>query len=177
MRTIRDARPEDAQALAELWARYLLEHYELRDKVTPDIVLRDGIGPARRIRFAVAVGAEGQLRGAVAWGPGYDLHHFVRGVDVFDLYVAPEHRGVAIAVQLLAHVARAGVAEGAQYMRGTAALEPTPGRRLYDRCVVYFDGTTANLSARAFRQLAALADASPREICRGVPERSWNYEP
>ena len=60
---------------------------------------------------------------------------------------------------------------------GTAALEPTPGRRLYDRFCVFFPGATANLSGRAFRHLAGLAGASPREIARSLPEPAWNYEP
>jgi hypothetical protein len=77
----------------------------------------------------------------------------------------------------MAHVAREGVRGGAEYMRGNASIEPTPGRLLYDRCVVYFEGKTADLSARAFRHLASLADASPRQICRNLPQRAWNFEP
>jgi GNAT superfamily N-acetyltransferase len=176
MATIRDARLGDADPLTRLWARYLCEHYGLRDKVTPEILQRDGIGPARRFELAVAVGPEGDLRGAVAYSAGYDLHHFVRGVDVLDLYVPPEHRGVGIAMQLLAHVAKAGLAQGAQYMRGGASLDPTPARRLYDRFVVYFEGKTANLSGRAFRHLASLAGASTREIGRSLPQRAWNHD-
>ena len=98
------------------------------------------------------------------------------GVDIYDLYVVPEHRGRGIAVQLLARVAARALADGACYMRGSAALEPTPGRRLYDRACVFFPGATANLSGRAFRHLAGLADASPREIARSLPQRAWNFE-
>jgi GNAT superfamily N-acetyltransferase len=172
---VRDATIEDAEAIAVLWDRYLREHYGLTGKVDAAILRRDAFSTEPRFRMVLAFGSGGDLRGAVAWNFGHDLHHFVRGVDVHDLYVAPEHRGIGVAVALLAHVAKLGVEGGAEYMRGNAAVEPTPGRRLYDRVCVFFPGDTANLSASAFRRLASLAGADPREFCRQVPPRELNF--
>jgi GNAT superfamily N-acetyltransferase len=166
---VRDATIEDAEAIAVLWDRYLCEHYGLTGKVDAAILRRDAFGSEPRFRMALAFGSRGDLRGAAAWGFGHDLHHFVRGVDVYDLYVAPERRGIGIAVALLAHVARHGVAVGAQYMRGSADIQRTAGRRLYERVCVFFPGDTANLSGPAFDRLAALAGANVREFCRPMP--------
>ncbi|MCA9710833.1 MAG: GNAT family N-acetyltransferase [Myxococcales bacterium] len=177
MITVRDARPEDCDALAELWAQYLEETYALRGTTHAHVLRRDAFGPRPWIRLAVAVGPQGELRGAAAWRPGYDVHHFVRGVDLLDLYVCPAHRGRGVAVQLLAHVAARGRDEGAEYMRGGLAATGGPAERLYDRTCVFFEGRTANLSARAFRHLASLAGADARTLCRSLPERAWNHEP
>jgi GNAT superfamily N-acetyltransferase len=174
---VRDAVLSDADGLAELWSRYLASHYGMKDGVGSEALLRDGLGPDRVVQFTVAETSAGLLCGAAGWGMGYDLHHFVHGVDVHDLFVDPERRGRGIAVQLLAHVAATAKARGARYMRGGASLEPTPARRLYDRAAVYFDGKTANISARAFDHLASLDGASPRELARSLPQRHWNFEP
>jgi ribosomal protein S18 acetylase RimI-like enzyme len=173
---IRDARPADAPALARLWARYLDESYELRDKVTPEILARDAFGQTPRFRLGLACAGETEVIAAAAWASTYDLHHFVPGVELFDLYVAPEHRGVGVAVRLIAHIAARGQAEGARFIKGSVTREPSPARKLYLRAAVVFPGDGVYVSGRAFRALASYAGASARQLCRARIERAWNYE-
>ena len=115
MLLLREAVDGDAESLATLWSRYLEEHYAIAAGVSAAQLRRDALGVDRRVNFVVAEDARNELRGALAWRWGYDLHHFVRGVDA--------------------------------------------------------------LSARAFRALADLAGASPREICQKLPPRAGNHEP
>ena len=74
---IRDATDADAEPLATLWDRYLVEHYGLRDKIDAATIVRDGIGPDRRVRFVVAeharvsaVGGAGGAQSEFATGGG-----------------------------------------------------------------------------------------------------------
>ncbi|MCA9690836.1 MAG: GNAT family N-acetyltransferase [Nannocystaceae bacterium] len=175
MHSVRDAVPGDLEPLLRLWSRYLEEHYGLRGTMTAAALARDCFGDDPQFAMCVAEDA-GQLIGAGAWRMTYDLHHFVRGVELADLYVAPERRGLGVAASLITHVAARGLTRGAEFMRGSGPVEPTPARHLYERVCVFFSGDTVNVSARAFRHLASLQGKSPREICRALPLPAWNYE-
>jgi GNAT superfamily N-acetyltransferase len=165
------ATSQDAPALAELLQRYMHETYDGPWRGTPDRLERDAFGA--HLNIVVAVSGE-RLVGFAAWGPTYDLHHCVRGVEIVDMFVVPSHRGWAVAVGLLATVAAHGLRGGAMFVTGSGVPTGT-GAKLYERGAIRH-GDKFYLSGRAFRALAQADPTSPRGLVRSVPARDWNFE-
>jgi GNAT superfamily N-acetyltransferase len=109
----------------------------------------------------------------VTWEPAYDVHHCVHGGGVCELYVVPEHRGRAVAAQLIAFVCAQIAATGGKYIKGTAVASAAP---LYNRVAWGWDCREVILGGRAFRTFADLAGASAREIVRNLPDPASNHE-
>jgi GNAT superfamily N-acetyltransferase len=132
----------------------------------------DGFGA--RFDLTVAVG-EDALIGFAAWRTTYDLHHCLPGIEVIDMYVRPPQRGRGVAACLLARVAAQATQLGATFMTG-GGVETGSARRLYARATMAAGGQPY-LSGRAFRALAELAGAPPRQLSGQLPPREWNLEP
>jgi GNAT superfamily N-acetyltransferase len=171
MYIIREASPEDVQAVAALLRAYMLETYreEWRGSVTG--LLQDGFGA--RFRTIIATRAN-QALGFLAWEKSYDLHHCLGGGHVLDLYVAQRHRGRGIAVQLIARAAGVIHGEGGAFIKG-GAVDSGTGSRLYGRFAPAF-GNDYILGGKAFRHLAAQANLPARNLVRSMPRREWNFE-
>ena len=171
MYIIREASPEDVQAVAALLRAYMLEtyHEEWRGSVTG--LLQDGFGA--RFRTIVAARAN-QAVGFLAWEKSYDLHHCLGGGHVLDLYVAQRHRARGIAVQLIARAAGVVHSEGGAFIKG-GAVDSGTGSRLYGRFAPAF-GNDYILGGKAFRHLATQANLPARNLVRSMPRREWNFE-
>jgi GNAT superfamily N-acetyltransferase len=127
---------------------------------------------AGRVRIALAV-AERPI-GLIAWNDDYDIHHCVTGGTTCELYVEPAYRGRAIAAKLIAFACREIERGGGVFIKGTAVASAAP---LYDRIAWGWDCREVILGGRAFRTLAGLVDATPRQLVRSLPDPAWNHEP
>jgi len=172
MYVIREANPDDAQAVGALLRAYMLETYQEQWRGSVRGLLQDGFGV--RFRALVALLAD-QAVGLLAWERSYDLHHCLGGGHILDLYVAREHRARGLAVQLLARVAGLVHAEGGAFIKG-GAVDSGTGSRLYGRFAPAF-GNDYILGGKAFRHLAAHSSLPVRELVRSMPKREWNFEP
>ena len=172
MYIIREASPEDVQAVATLLRAYMLETYREEWRGSVSGLLQDGFGA--RFRTIVAAHAN-QALGFLAWEKSYDLHHCLGGGHVLDLYVAQRHRARGIAVQLIARAAGVIHSEGGAFIKG-GAVDSGTGSRLYGRFAPAF-GNDYILGGKAFRHLAAQANLPVRKLVRSMPRREWNFEP
>lgn len=112
--------------------------------------------------------------GFAATVPDFDLHHCVRGTRVVDLYVAPAHRGRAVALELLAHVANTALSHGFAYIRGEGDARRPAVHHLYGRFSMRY-GDTYNVSGLALRRLASLRNLRPREVLARLPTVEMNH--
>lgn len=174
MRT-RPFEPRDAEAAAALFAAYMQEIFARPNALTPDVLRRDGQG--LHFRLMLAAGHDDRPVGFAAWRMTYDLHHAVAGGEIPDLFVAPPFRGRALAVRLIAAVARAVRAEGGRYVKGEALQDDLARLRLVRRLAVGFPAESVYVSGRAFRQLAELADADTRTLVARLPTAAMSREP
>jgi GNAT superfamily N-acetyltransferase len=170
---IRIAVPADAVALERMIRDYLHESY-VGHVGTPAATLRhDVLAGTTTQRVLLAERLTG-LIGFVAWDGVYDLHWAVRGAQVADLYVAPEARGLGVALELLATLCSVVAADGGAFIRGGAYDRPST-RAFYSRIAVVEPSTgETHLSARAFRHLASLSGLPARAIRRALPPLEWN---
>ena len=164
----------DAEVLAGLVADCMRESYPGHPGTPADALRRDVLGPGARHRVLLAeVG--GQAVGFVAWDPVYDMHWAKGGAQVADLYAAPSHRGLGVALALIAAACAEVRAAGGTFLRG-GAYDRASTRRFYSRVAVCAPGGDTHLAGGAFRRLADLAGRPVREIVRALPPVAANYE-
>ena len=173
---IRSARVGDGVTLATLLAAYLAEEFPGHGGSSAAALERDVLSGASGMRVLLAA-AHGQPVGFIAWHRTYDLHWEKTGAQVADLYVAPQHRGLGLALGLVAAVCATSRREGCTYLQGMAFDRASAVGRFYERIAGAFDSAECHCSGRAFRRLAELHGQPPRAIVRGLPPKSWNYEP
>jgi GNAT superfamily N-acetyltransferase len=116
---------------------------------------------------------------AAVWWMTYDAHHGVQGGEIADMFVAPAHRALGIAAQVIAAVAAAVRERGGVFLRGPATAENAQrlARRGYlseafPLVNVYwgpglFDTLADNAGADArtlARRLAAAADTASSSV-------------
>jgi GNAT superfamily N-acetyltransferase len=170
---VRLALPGDAVVVERMLRDYLQESYS-GHLGTPAATLRhDVLAGATTQRVLLAERPNG-VTGFVAWDGVYDLHWAARGAQIADLYVVPAARGLGIALELLASLCSVVASEGGVFVRG-GAYDRASTRAFYNRIAVVEPRTgETHLSARAFRQLAALAGLPARAIARALPPVEWN---
>jgi GNAT superfamily N-acetyltransferase len=173
---IRTAGPGDGEILASLLHAYLTEQFPGHTGATASDLERDVLGGASGLRVLL-VHVHGRAVGFVAWHRVYDMHWAKGGAQVADLYVAPPHRGLGVALALVAAVCAAAGEEGATYLQGGAFDRASPVGRFYERIAVAFDSAECHCSGRAFRRMAELHGRPPRAMVRGMPPKAWNHEP
>src|SRR5262245_13968973 len=174
MRT-RPFEPRDAETVAALFDAYMDELFRQPNALTPDVLLRDGQG--RHFRLMLAADGGDRPVGFAAWRMTYDLHHAVAGGEIPDMFVARVFRGRALAVRLIAAVARAVRAAGGLYVKGEALQDDLARLRLVRRLAVGFPAESVYVSGRAFRVLADLADADTRTLVARLPTAAMSREP
>ena len=170
---IRPAIPADIPKLCQLLDTYMQETFKRAWGGTPQQLEQDGFGV--ELEMVVAETLEKEAIAFAAWKKSYDLHFCIKGGEVIDLFVCPEHRSRGIAINLLLAVASEIQKHGGVYIKGQAV--DTRSERLYQRCARCFPEADCIVSGRAFRRLTELSGKGLREIVRGVPEQSWNFEP
>ena len=163
----------DADILATLLADYLRESYPGHLGSTVEQLRRDVLSEQPRHNVLLASAGDTAV-GFIAWDPIYDMHWAARGMQVADLYVAPSHRGLGVALALTVRLAAEGYADGAMFLRG-GAYDRESTRRAYARVGVVLPSGETNVGGRAFRRLAELADKPIRELLRSLPPVEWNY--
>lgn len=173
MLDIRPAIATDAPAVALLLDEYMRELFDQAWSGTAEALARDGFG--LHFDLVVVTYVDAPL-GFAAWRSTYDLHHCVRGAEIMDLYVRRALRGRGVALQLVAAVAATVRVRGGAFIKGQA-VGPATTRRLYERVAVAFEGSDCIVGGRAFRTLAEHAGKPARAIIRGLPLKSWNFEP
>ena len=170
---IRLAAPTDAVALERMIREYLHESYA-GHLGTPAATLQHEVLVGTTTQRVLVAERPAGLTGFVAWDGVYDLHWAVRGAQVADLYVAPEARGLGVALELLAALCSVVAREGGAFIRGGAYDRPGT-RAFYGRiAVVEPSSGETHLSARAFQHLASLSGLPARAIARALPPLEWN---
>jgi GNAT superfamily N-acetyltransferase len=112
---------QEAEAVAALWRDYLSATFGAPGRMTPEVFLRDGMGHA--FETMVARDGAGAPVAAAAWWMTYDAHHGVRGGEIPDMFVAPSHRKLGVAIQVISAVARSVRDRGGVFLRAPARLE------------------------------------------------------
>ncbi|HKT06441.1 MAG TPA: GNAT family N-acetyltransferase [Gemmatimonadaceae bacterium] len=171
---IRRATNDDAEILSALLADYLRESYPDHRGSTPAQLRRDVLIEPQR-HHVLVVEIRRQMAGFVAWDRVYDMHWASSGAQVADLYVAPEYRGLGVALMLIAQMAVDVLAHGGVFLRG-GAYDRASTRRLYARAAVVLPSGETYLAGRALRHLAQFAGRPARDIVRNLPPVAWNYD-
>jgi GNAT superfamily N-acetyltransferase len=168
----RAATSADLGNVAHLLDEYMQETYHGLWHGTVERLRSDAFGSHFSLTLAAAPSA---LVGFAAWRSTYDLHHCLPGVEVVDMFVRRPDRGRGIAACLLASVAAQSRHAGATFMTG-GAVGTGAAAQLYARATVCH-GDQSYLSGRAFREFAALAGASARDLVGRLPPLEWNHQP
>jgi predicted GNAT superfamily acetyltransferase len=172
---VREFRPDDAAAVAELFAAYMQEMFGTGSAMSPEVLLRDGMG--LHFNLIIAFDAQHQPAGFAAWRMAYDLHHAVAGAEVPDLFVARCHRGRGLSIRLLAAVAQDAQGRGGTYIKGEVLTDDPRRMQQLHRVAVGFSGESVYVSGKAFRQLAQLTGVDARALIRGLPTPAMSREP
>src|SRR5271155_1433520 len=128
------ARP-DVPAVASLLTDYMRETFARPWSGSSEALLRDGLGAEMHVLLAVRDAPVG----FAAFTRAYDLHHCLPGGVILDLYVAPAHRGLGVALALIAAVARRVRGAGGAFVTGQAVEHPGL-REAYERLAMTFPG-------------------------------------
>ncbi len=111
---VRPAQETDAQAIAEMAARFHAFHGE-PGGFTAEIIRRDGFGASRWFECLIAE-RDGQPVGYALYHKSYETGHAVPGLYLADLWVEEAARKLGVGSALLKAVAEAGNACGAQFI-------------------------------------------------------------
>jgi GNAT superfamily N-acetyltransferase len=171
---IRLALQHDAVALTELMRKYMRETYHGEWGGNADLLSQHLAS-----RYLTILAAETELDeivGFVAWISSYDLHWCMKGGDVIDFFVCPEHRGRGAAILLIAALAKHIEADGGTYLKG-GAVDDAKIRKLYQKVAMSLPDGESYISGRAFRHLAELSGQTEREIVKRLPDPAWNLQP
>ena len=171
---VRRATSDDADILATLLADYLGESYADHPGSTPAQLRRDVLTEPPRHRVLVAE-IRRQIVGFVDWDRVYDMHWASSGGAVADLYVAPDFRGLGVALMLIAQMAVDVLADGGVFLRG-GAYDRATTRRFYARAGVILPSGETHLAGRALRHLAQCAGKPVRDALRNLPPVAWNFD-
>ena len=169
---VRRATPDDAETLAALLAAYLRESYAGHIGSSAEQLRRDVLSERSRYHILLAE-ADGSAIGFVAWDLVYDMHWAMAGGQVADLFVIPSHRGLGVALALIASAAADVQTNGGAFLRG-GDYDRESTRRAYARVAVVATSGDTHLSGLAFRCVAGLAGRPVREIIRSLPPADWN---
>jgi GNAT superfamily N-acetyltransferase len=159
--TIRPARPEDGEVLANLVRELAVyEKLEHRVRATPEDLRRHLFGPRPAAEAALAeVAGQSQPVGFALWFSTFSTFRGQPGLYLEDIFVRPEFRGRGIGKALLAAVARLAVERGGGRLEWSVLNWNSPaigfyralGARPLDEWTVYLidDEPLRRLAARA----------------------------
>lgn len=129
---IRAARAGDEEVICMV-LRELAEYERLdqRFRLTPEIVRRDFLSASPTLNCELAF-SDDEAAGVMTWYPTYSSFAAQRGIYLEDFYVRPTLRRRGIGRQLLAHLARRAVADGAAVIQWAVLAWNEPTIRFYE---------------------------------------------
>jgi GNAT superfamily N-acetyltransferase len=130
MVTIRSAKPRDLPVLSEMIAE-LAAHHGDAAPITPEHLERDLFGSMPWITALVAE-AGGELIGYAILVPLYRAAQGLRGMELNQLYVRPEHRGTGIGRHLVGKARERAKMAGCAYLSVSAATGNFQAHRFYE---------------------------------------------
>jgi len=157
---IRDARPDDAETLANLIrALAIFEKLEGQARATPEVLRRDLFGD-RPFAEAILAEVEGEAVGFALFFPTYSTFRGQPGMYLEDLFVMPEHRGRGVGKSLVAAVAARAVARGCGRLEWAVLDWNAPAIAFYHAlgAVPMDEWTTLRLAGDPLDRLATEAD-------------------
>jgi GNAT superfamily N-acetyltransferase len=169
---IRTAGRTDVQVLASLLDEYAVGHPAERHPRPLARLEEAFFGDQPLGRFLLAETRD-EVVGFAGWTRIYEVYWAIYGGQPIGLYVKPAFRGTGVAAMLLASVCAGIRAEGGQFLWAAYDDRLAP---LYERVAVGDASRSCHLSGAAFRRVADLAGASARDILRGLPDKSLNFE-
>lgn len=128
----RPARPDDAEAIADMARALSLADGGKPSQFTAEAFRRDGFGPQASFRAIVAE-IDGAAAGYAVYYPGYDTDTATRGAYLADLYVAGHARRRGVGRALVSAVARACRDDGGRWMFWSVLKRNRGARRFYKR--------------------------------------------
>jgi GNAT superfamily N-acetyltransferase len=129
--TIRPMQSGDLEALMAMARALADELGDLRPRLAPDELLRDGLGAERWFDCLVAE-AGGGLVGYASFCRAFELHTGLRRLWLSDLYVAPRARRSGLGRALLAEVVRRARDLGCDAIYWELWRPNAVGRRFYE---------------------------------------------
>ena len=173
---VRAASESDLAQVAEMLEANVAEfEHPAAQHPRPISRLRDAFFGERPVARLLVAERTGQLVGMCQWARVYDLFWAKFGGEMEWLFVRPEARGRGVPAALVAQVCREIRDAGGEFLKGAAEADDT--RSLYERIAIGWPARTVYLSAEAFQVFADLAGREPRDIVRGLPDRSLNRAP
>jgi GNAT superfamily N-acetyltransferase len=156
-------------AVALMLERYMAETLDRRWEGNLEAFARDGLGAEYQ---TLVLATETSVVGFLCWHRTYDLHHSAVGGEVMEMFVEPRYRGRGWGAALVAEAAREMQRAGARFLKAVSGPDL---QELYGRFGVVVAGAGCYLGGSAFRDVAQLAGAHPREVVRGLPGRHRNF--
>ncbi len=130
--TIRPAAPPDVPALADLIRALNIHEGDKAETVDAEALAGQLFGPAPAASAFVAADGQGNLIGYAIYSDAYDAECTMRVIHLNDLFVAEAARGSGLGRRLVAAVARAGRARGAQAVWWTSLASNARAHAFYD---------------------------------------------
>ena len=112
--TVRDAEPEDAEAVAAMAARFHAFH-GAPGGMTASIISENAFGSQRWFEIVLAEKADRAL-GYALFHNSFETGHAMRGLYLSDLWVEPDARRMGVGASLLHAVAERGRLRGAGFI-------------------------------------------------------------
>lgn len=168
---VRRAAADDAQVLAALIDGFAKGHPAENHTRSIDR-MRNAFFGSQPLAHVLLAEKSGVVVGFGAWRKTYDVFWSMYGGDGVGLYVSPSHRGLGVALCIVAAMCAEIREGGGQFLQ--TSYDPDLAS-LYERVAVGRPERACHVSARAFEDLAALAGKSVREILRALPGKTLNY--
>jgi GNAT superfamily N-acetyltransferase len=167
---VRRATDDDMSAVVALLDGFAVGHPAQGLARSPDR-LRQAFFDSGAIGYVLIAEQKGAPIGLGIWRKTYDVFWSMFGGEGIALYVRPEKRGFGVAASIVAAMCADIRREGGEYLLAYYAAERAA---FYERVGLGGPERSCHVSATAFRTLADLAGKSPREIVRGLPDKSFN---
>ncbi|WP_158596183.1 GNAT family N-acetyltransferase [Oleomonas cavernae] len=153
---IRPAQPDDVAALADLIRALNIYEGDRAETVDAGALAEQLFGQAPAASAFVAADAQGNLVGYAIYSDAYDGKCTMRVTHLNDLFVTQAARGFGLGRSLVAAVARAGRARGAQAVWWTSLASNARAHAFYDKLGASRTPIVAHwLEGEAFERLIA----------------------
>jgi len=162
--TVAPMQRQEAPTVAGLWRAYMTGLSADSGDMTANVFLRDGLGDC--FHTMVARRGDGDPVAVCAWWMTYDVHHAAKGGEIPDMFVIPACRGLGVAVQLIAAVARSVRERGGVFLRGPATSENADRLVKSGHLDAAFPVVHVYWTRALFAILADNADADARTLAR-----------
>jgi Acetyltransferase (GNAT) family len=168
---VRRATANDAAALSSLIDGFASGHPAALHR-RPMETMRDAFFGDGSLRQVLLAERNGTAIGFGIWRKTFDLFWSMYGGQGIGLYVRPLHRSSGAALSLITAMCAEIQAQGGRFLE--TSYDPDLAK-LYERVGVGRPERACHISSMAFATLAGLAGKSGREIVRGLPDKSLNF--